>query len=347
MRRRAGIPGTDSQDSRKPHGSERSSPKRYESKGGFLAGRNGGEGGKRRTTAEASDSLHAGLTVTLRVDREKPPFGFFLTDGQQDVLLHYSEVVGVVKPGDDVDVFLFHDTEDRLAATMKQPLIRLGEVALLEVTDIHPRYGCFLEMGLGRHLLLPFRELPELKELRPQVGDQVYTVLSHDRQGRLIGKLAGEKDLESLCFSAPAVWKNRWVEAIVYKPLQMGTFVVCDGGVVGFGVIGLIHASERTRLLRTGERVKARVTHVREDGRVNLSMRPPKEIGRDEDSARLLAFLKERPNGAMPYSDETPADIISQRFQMSKSAFKRALGKLMKEDLVYQQGCWTYLKNKP
>ncbi|MGF7032053.1 putative RNA-binding protein (virulence factor B family) [Paenibacillus mucilaginosus] len=288
--------------------------------------------------------LEAGTNQRLEVAREVSPHGFFLTDGTQDILLHYSEVVGEVKTGTQVEVFLFYDTQDRLAATMREPLIKLNEVALLEVADFHPRFGCFLEMGLGRQLLLPFRELPEMEELRPQVGDKVFVTMTHDRQGRLVAKVAGEDLLKPLCFDAPQSWRNTTVEARVYKPLQMGTFVVCEGGVVGFGVIGFIHASERTRLLRLGEKVSVRITFVREDGNVNCSMRERKETGRGEDADKLLDFLKERRNGAMPFSDETPADLISQRFGMSKSAFKRALGKLMKEGLVYQEGSWTYLK---
>ncbi len=286
----------------------------------------------------------AGTWLNLEVAREVPPNGFFLTDGNQDVLLHYSEVSSSVKPGDRVDVFLFHDSRDRLAATMKRPHLLFGEVGLLEVVDAHPRFGLFLEMGLGRNLLLPFKHQPELEELRPRVGDRVYAILAHDRQGRLIAKLAGEEELAPRCVRAPSAWKNQWVEARVYKPLQMGTFVVCDAGVLGFGVIGMIPAPERARLLRVGEQVKVRVTFVREeDGRVNLSMRLPKELGRDEDSQRILAFLRERPNGAMPYSDQTPADLISERFGMSKSAFKRALGKLMKEKVICQKENWTHL----
>ncbi|MDQ1912872.1 S1-like domain-containing RNA-binding protein [Paenibacillus sp. GD4] len=288
--------------------------------------------------------LEAGTFVKLEIAREVSPHGYFLSTGDHDVLLHYSETVGEVQVGDQVEVFLFYDTEDRLAATMKKPLVTLGEVALLEVVDLHPRFGCFLEMGLGRNLLLPFKELPELHELRPQVGDKVFIKLAHDRQGRLVAKVAGEEELRPLCFPAPASWRNKWVDARVYKPLQMGTFVVCDGGVVGFGVIGMIHASERTQLLRLGEAVKVRVSFVREDGNVNLTMRQAKEHGRGDDADKLLAFLRERPNGAMPYSDETPADLISQRFGISKSAFKRAMGKLIKEGLVYQEGSWTYLK---
>jgi uncharacterized protein len=289
----------------------------------------------------------AGTWLNLEVAREVPPNGYFLTDGTQDVLLHYSEVIGSVRPGDRVDVFLFYDTEDRLAATMKRPHLLLGDVGLLEVVDAHPRFGLFLEMGLGRNLLLPFKHQPELEELRPQVGDHVYAILAHDRQGRLIAKLAGEEELAPRCVRAPSTWKNQWVEARVYKPLQMGSFVICDAGVLGFGVIGMIPSSERTRLLRVGEQVKVRVTFVREeDGRVNLSMRLPKELGRDEDSEKILAYLKERPNGAMPYSDQTSADLISERFGLSKSAFKRALGKLMKENVIYQKENWTYLKQE-
>jgi predicted RNA-binding protein (virulence factor B family) len=274
-----------------------------------------------------------------------PPNGYFLTDGHQDVLLHYSEAIRPIHVGEPLEVFLYHDTEDRLTATMRRPKLLLGEVGLLEVVDVHPRYGIFLEMGLGRNLLLPYSELPELEELRPQVGDSVFVTLANDKQGRLLAKLAGERELAQLCFPAPSAWKNRWVEARVYKPLQMGTFVVCEGGPVGFGVIGFIPEPDRPHLLRLGEIVKVRVTFVREDGRVNLSLRPQKELGRDEDADKLLAFLRERPDGAMPYSDETPADIIAKKFGISKSAFKRALGKLMKENAVYQEGSWTYLKN--
>lgn len=261
-------------------------------------------------------------------------------------MLHYTELTEKVKAYDKVEVFIFFDTEDRLAATMKKPFLTLGEMALLEVADIHPRLGCFLEMGLGRQLLLPIRELPELPELRPQVGDYVFAIMEHDKQGRLRAKLAGEQELAPLALPAPESWMGQTVTARVYKPLQMGTFVLVDAGVLGFGIIGMVHSSERSRLLRLGEQFEARVSHIREDGRVNLSMGLRKEVGMDVDSAALLEFLNARPGGAMPYSDATPPDIIKQRFGISKSAFKRALGKLMKEGHITQKENWTYLVAK-
>lgn len=289
-------------------------------------------------------SLVAGTIRRLEVAREVPPNGFFLTDGERDVLLPYGEVVGERPvPGGEAEVFLYFDTNDRPVATMRRPLLTLDELARLRVADIHPRYGCFLEMGLGRQLLLPNAELPEEKEYRPKPGDDVFVRMAHDKAGRLVAKLAGEEDLAPLVFAAPAAWRNKQVNGWVTKPLKIGSFVLIDGGVTGFGVYGFIPASERTRPLRLGEAVEARVTYIREDGRVNLSMRERKEIGRVEDADRILGFLRDRPNGAMPYSDETPADIIMQKFGISKSAFKRALGKLMKEGAVTQQGSWTML----
>lgn len=289
-------------------------------------------------------SFVAGTTRTLKVAREVSPYGYFLTDGESDVLMHYTELVGSKpKVGNEVEAFLFYDSEDRLAATMKKPLLQLDELARLKVADVHPRLGCFLEMGLGRQLLLPLSELPESIEYRPLPGDEVFVVMKHDKIGRLIAKIAFQEELSELVFDAPTVWNNQWVEGWVTKTLQIGSFVIVDGGVVGFGVYGHIPSSERTRPLRLGERVSARVTFIREDGRVNLSMSQRKEIGRLEDADRILEFLKLRPGGGMPYSDQTDADIIKQKFGISKGAFKRAVGKLMREGIVTQKGSWTYL----
>lgn len=283
--------------------------------------------------------LQAGEKVTLEVAR-KAPFGFFLTNGKQDVLLHYSEVVGDIHEGDPVSVFLYMDSEDRLSATMRQPLIEYGEMARLQVADVHPKLGVFLEMGLGRQLLLPYTELPEEKELWPLAGDEVYVTLTRDKQGRMLAVLAREKELHRMSQSAPADVRNTKVSGWVYNVLKIGAFVYTDDLYIGH-----IHRSEMTRDLRIGERVEARVVFVREDGNINLSMRPLKQEGREEDADKILSYLRDR-NGSMPYSDATPADIIQMKFGLSKSAFKRALGKLMKEGYVEQKEGWTHLRGK-
>ncbi|WP_274365533.1 CvfB family protein [Paenibacillus thermotolerans] len=294
----------------------------------------------------AMQGLEAGTVRQLQVVQENP-HGFALTDGVQRVLLPFPEALGKqLKAGDTVEAFLYHDSEDRLTATLREPLIKYGDLARLKVADVHPKLGCFLEIGLARHVLLPAGELPLEPRYRPVEGDEVYVVLDRDKSGRLLARAAKEEAIAERVVRAPSAWRNRWMDGWVYHTLRTGTFVVVDAGVLGFGAIGYIPEHERTHSLRVGEKVHARVTFVREDGRVNLSMRQRKEVGRVEDSDKLLAFLKERPNGSMPYSDETQADIIQQRFGISKSAFKRALGKLMKDGLVEQQGTWTHLTER-
>lgn len=100
-------------------------------------------------------SLIAGTIMTLEVAREVSPYGYFLNAGDQDVLLHYTELTEKIKPGDHIEVFLFFDTEDRLAATMKKPYLTLGELALLEVADVHPGWDASWKWGLAANCFCP------------------------------------------------------------------------------------------------------------------------------------------------------------------------------------------------
>ncbi len=290
--------------------------------------------------------MRAGTIVTLMVAREKSPFGYFLSDGKADVLLHYSQRVGDIEVGSHVEVFLYHDSEDRLAATMRKTLLTLGGIGRLKVADRHPKLGCFLDMGLDRHVLLPRSELPELEALHPQVGDEVYVQLTNDKQGRLLAKSAKERELQPLATALTEDWKGKWLSGYVYNPLKIGTFVLLVDELLGFGAVGMIHESDLVRPLRLGEKIEVRVKFVREDGRAGLALRPVKEQALDSDAETILAFLRARSGGGMPYSDESPAEAILQKFGMSKSAFKRALGRLMKLRLIRQDRSWTYLSDE-
>lgn len=293
-------------------------------------------------------SLEAGTVTRVFVRREMPPYGWFVGEDEAegpDVLLPYAEaVVKRPEPGEDTLVFLFHDDKGRMTATQRTPLIRFGELAKLTVADFNPKFGYFLEIGIGRQLLLPVKEMPpERQNAWPRAGDELHVVMKRDKEGRMLARLAQIDDFATLVFRAPSSWKGEWVDAYVTDVFRDGAFALTEGGVLGFGALGYIHDGVMSHPLRIGEKFRARVTQVRDDGRVTLGMRPPKETGRLEDADRLLAFLRERPGGGMPYSDETSADIIQKRFGISKSAFKRALGKLMKDGLVTQKGSWTYL----
>ncbi|MFC4305523.1 S1 RNA-binding domain-containing protein [Cohnella boryungensis] len=295
-------------------------------------------------------NLTAGTIQHLYVRREVSPYGWFLGFGREDgpeVLLPYGETGGErLEVDSEADVFLFHDDKERITATLRKPLITLGEMARLVVADFHPSFGFFLEMGIGRQLLLPLKSFPaERKNVWPQQGDELYVIMKQDKEGRMLARLAKIDDFAPLVFRAPSSWMNQWQEGWVTDVFRDGVFTLVEGGVLGFGALGYINDASMVHPLRIGQKFKARVTQVREDGRVSLSIRASKEAGRVEDADRILAFLRERPGGAMPYSDQTSAEDIQRRFQLSKSAFKRALGKLMKEGLITQKGNWTHLKS--
>lgn len=293
-------------------------------------------------------SLAAGTTNRLLVRREVSPYGWFLgfgAEGGPEVLLPYGEAEGArLRPGEETEVFIFHDDKERITATLRKPLLTLGGLARLAVADAHPQFGFFLEMGIGRQLLLPLKEMPAgRRDIWPQKGDEVHVVMKHDKEGRMLARLAKIDDYARRVFRAPSAWKNDWKESWVTDVFRDGMFALVDGGVLGFGALGYIHEGAMVHPLRIGQKFRARVTQVREDGRVSLSVRAGKAEDRLEDADRLLAFIRQRPGGAMPYSDQTSADDIKRRFGLSKAAFKRALGKLMKDGLITQKGNWTHL----
>ncbi|WP_047151022.1 CvfB family protein [Aneurinibacillus tyrosinisolvens] len=281
-------------------------------------------------------SLEAGTKVQMKVER-KAPFGYFLSSGDTDVLLHESDTEGEVEIGDTIDVYLYHDHQDRLAATQHTPHVLLGEFSWLEVVDIHPRMGAFLNNGMRKDLLLPADQLPEIKDKWPRAGDRVYVQLEHDKQGRMLAVLGKEEDFEEITHPAPADLFNQDVTGYVYKIIKIGAFLLTEGQHLGF-----LHKDETTEPLRVGQKVTARVSRVREDGRINLTMKQRKEVSYSQDAETIYVYLQNR-NGRMPYTDKTEPDIIKQKFGISKAAFKRALGKLMKEKKVYQEDGWTII----
>ncbi|MGD9676756.1 MAG: S1 RNA-binding domain-containing protein [Vulcanibacillus sp.] len=295
-------------------------------------------------------SLRTGMYHLLKIERDSP-FGFFLSDGEEDVLLHISEADNRnLKVGEDVEAFLYNDHKGRIAATLVKPKLVIGEVDFLEVKDFKAAMGFFLENYISKQVLLPLSELSEDRKIWPIEGDMLLVKLVYDKQERLLAQLVREEsDINSYIskqlserevLELPAS-KKIFFEGIVIRHLSMGSHVY----LTEYNQIGFLHQTECSKEIRLGEKVNIRVSYIREDNKINLSMRPLKEISMVEDSDRILEVLKER-NGAMPYWDKTPPDIILQKFNLSKAAFKRALGKLMKEGIVYQKDGWTHLKNE-
>ncbi|MFV8829092.1 S1 RNA-binding domain-containing protein [Alkalihalobacterium sp. APHAB7] len=282
------------------------------------------------------NNLQAGSIAELRVERQAE-FGYFLTDGEQDFLLHTNEITGEVKEGEMIQVFLYNDKEGRLAATMTIPKIQLGEYDWVEVVDINPRLGVFVNIGIQKDILVSLDDLPAFKTVWPKVGDQLLVTLKTDYKDRLLGQLVTEEVVEEIAKEATVEMDKQQISGRIYRALKVGSFMMSDEGYRCF-----IHESQRRQEPRLGEQVTGRVIDVKEDGSLNVSLLPLKQESLDEDAEMIYSYI-ERSGGKMPYTDKSdPADIRLD-FGMSKAAFKRALGRLMKEKKVEQKGDWTFL----
>ncbi|GHH98511.1 CvfB family protein [Neobacillus kokaensis] len=278
-----------------------------------------------------------GQTTILTVAR-KAEFGFFLTDGNEDVLLHKNEAHREIEEGEQIEVFLYVDSEGRPTASTVIPEIAVGRYAWVKVTDVKPDIGVFLNIGLQKDILLGKDDLPAHKSVWPKEGDMVFITLRVNRNYLLYAKLASDQVIQSISTKATRESFNKNVQGYIYRTAKVGSWIFTLEGFKGF-----IHESQRNQEPRLGEKVEGRVIDIKEDGTINVSLLARKQESQDVDAARIYEYLMSR-NGAMPYTDKSMPEDIMERFGLSKAAFKRALGKLIKEGRVYQEGGWTYEK---
>ncbi|MFD0829135.1 CvfB family protein [Neobacillus sp. M.A.Huq-85] len=278
-----------------------------------------------------------GHTTSLEVAR-KAPFGYFLTDGNEDVLLHINEAEREYEEGERLEVFLFHDSQGRMIASTKIPEISVGGYGWVKVTDFNPGIGVFLDIGLQKDLLLGADDLPAHKSVWPKPGDMVYITLRVNRNYLLYAKLASDQIIQSISVKATRQAFNKNVQGHIYRTAKVGSWVYTIEGFKGF-----IHESQRQQEPRLGQKIEGRIIDIKEDGTVNISLLARKEESLDQDGEIIYEYLMSR-NGAMPYGDKSMPEDIKERFGLSKGSFKRALGKLMKEGKVYQENGWTYVK---
>jgi predicted RNA-binding protein (virulence factor B family) len=278
-----------------------------------------------------------GQAVELTVARESE-FGYFLTDGTEDVLLHRNEASKHYQLHETVKVFLYTDSKGRIAATDNLPIVTAGTYEWAKVVDVKLEIGAFLDIGIHKELFLGKEDLPAYKNVWPVPGDLLYVTIRVSRNGLLYARLANDSVIDEKAIKATRKAFNQNIVGFVYRTAKVGSWVLTAEGYKGF-----IHESQRERELRLGEKVEGRIIDVKADGTVNISLIKRKHEAMDEDAKKIYDYLESR-NGAMPYSDKSLPEDIAERFHMSKSAFKRALGKLMKEGKVYQEGFWTYKK---
>lgn len=261
----------------------------------------------------------------LTISKERS-VGYFFDGGEAgDILMpkrHQPEQCAV---GDTLDVFVFLDAEERLTATVRKPYAQVDEVAWLRVVDTHA-VGAFMDWGLTKDLLVPYREQAE-----PMSVGEFYLVHIHLDDGRIVGSSQLDKHLKP---AAPGD----------YKPGQKVRLLLADDpedmslgvrGVVNHRHWGMLYLNEIFEELHPGQRLEAYVKKVREDGRLDLSLRKP-GYHADQTEAlaeRILKRLRSQ-GGQLALGDKSPPEAIHEAFGVSKKAFKQAVGQLYKARLI-------------
>lgn len=266
-----------------------------------------------------------GRFASLTIRRFATPGAFLAVGDAEDevVLLIGSEIPTGAKEGDTVDVFLHLDSEGRPIATTRIAKLELGQVAFLEVTQLTD-FGAFVDWGLAKELLVPFAE--QTTDMR--VGERYAIGLYVDPSGRLAGTMRISEMLGGGAGADKVEWKlDEWVagEAWRNEP-EIGLFVIVENAFVG-----LVPASEPHSLKR-GEAARFRVTNILPDGKIELSLRGHAHEELAGDAERVLRILSRA--GTPPIGDKSSPEEIRELFGLSKKAFKRALGRLLKERAV-------------
>ncbi len=255
------------------------------------------------------------LMIVKQVD-----FGVYLGNSQEKVLLPKKQVPRGLEAGDPVEVFLYKDSSDRLIATTGEPKITLGELKVLKVADTG-KIGAFLDWGLPKDLLLPFRE----QTGKVKKGDEILVSLYVDKSDRLCATMKVYEKLRQ----DPPYQKDDRVEGIIYDSSDnFGMFVAVDDCYSA-----LIPKREVFGDMRVGDRIQARVVRVKEDGKMDLAVREKAFMQMDADAEMVLKKIQEN-GGRLPFTDKAEPERIKKEFGLSKNAFKRAVGRLLKEGKI-------------
>jgi len=256
---------------------------------------------------------------------KKVEFGVYLKEasdekGEERVLLPAKQVPQGAEIGDNIEVFLYKDSKDRMIATVKTPLLLMGEVKVLKVAQVG-KMGAFLNWGLEKDLFLPFRE--QTKPVRE--GDECLVALYIDKSNRLCATMKVYHYLEK---QSPYK-KDDKVEGIVYEISEnFGAFVAVDDKYSG-----LIPKKEFYGNAKVGDRITARVAAVKEDGKLDLSIREKALTQIMIDAERVLTIIDSF-DGALPFNDKANPEVIRREMQMSKNEFKKAVGHLLKKGKI-------------
>ena len=257
--------------------------------------------------------------------------GYYLIDDENvEVLLPNKYVPTGMKPGDEISVFIFKDSEDRLTATTIEPYILLNEFAVLEVVDVNP-VGAFLDWGLEKDLLVPYSE--QASKMAVGKSYPVYLYLD-DKTQRLVATSKTNKRLEK--------------EEITVKVGEEVDLLVCNSTDIGINVIindiheGLLYDNELFQAVTPGDRVTGFIKNIRPDNKIDVSLQKQGYSNVEPNAEKILMGLKDN-NGFLNLTDKSDPIIILAKLEMSKKTFKKAIGSLYKQKLIKIENDGIYL----
>ena len=272
------------------------------------------------------------MTVLRKIDT-----GYVLQKDTSEALLHHNETEDELQTDQEIDVFLYQDKKEQAIATTKLPHVQMDVYDWTEVVEVIPDLGAFVDIGTGKDMLVSSDDLPLFEDVWPKKEDMLYVTLGRDQKGRLLAIPATEGVFAREFELAPEHLFNAPIQGHVYLTGREGAAMITKENYRGF-----IHHTERKQEPRLGQLIQGRVIKVKEDGTLNVSLRPLKQHSMREDADAILELLEES-DGMIPFSNKSDPEDIRGTFNISKAAFKRALGMLMKENKIEQRDGNTYL----
>lgn len=269
------------------------------------------------------DSIKENSIACLEVVR-KSDFGAFLSAGtgntSDDILLHKGQQTRDVEIGEKIKVFIYNDKHYRLTASMHLPQIEINGIGYVEVI-LKTRFGAFVDVGTERGIFLPFTET----EGKIEVGQKIWVKLYLDKTGRLATTMHVDKEILKIASKCYGIKVGGKVEGTVYNITESGAFIITREKWIAF-----LYKENMPNDLKMGQKIIGRVTYIRDDGRLNISIRPVKEKAMSLDAENIYEFMKKN-NGEMKLTDKSDPVVIKSTLGISKSAFKRAIGNLLKD----------------
>ncbi|WP_431799225.1 CvfB family protein [Halobacillus andaensis] len=271
---------------------------------------------------------------------KKKAEGFILTDGRDEVLLPNDQLEFEINQlGEPLDVFIYMNRSKEVIATTSIPEVTLNSYGWAEVEEVVPNLGAFVDISLDKAFLVSKDNLPYKKSVWPKEGDYLFVSLEKDKKERVFAEPISESEVLEDLERAPQSLLHEMITARVYRSTKAGSFLLTEEGYRAF-----LHPFERTKEPRLGETVEGRVIDVKEDGTINISLRPLKQEVMKDDAEVIYNYLQEN-DGVMNITDKSSPEEIRDTFHISKAAFKRAIGTLMKERKVIQSEGRTLIRH--